>query len=123
MPVINHLIGIGTPTGMATAITGGPVAAGITAAGSTQGTATLISTGTVFVSIVSSSGKGVQLMACDPNSSVFVYNGGSNTCHVYGQTGEAIAGGAANALFAVGTKKGALFTKVSATQWGQVLSA
>ena len=121
MPILDHVISLGTPPQTATAICGGVTT--LTAAGSTQGTATLIGSGTASVTIVSSSGKGVQLPSCAPGSSVFVWNGGANTTHVYGQTGEAIGAGAANALFALATKKSAVFLKVSATQWAQNLTA
>lgn len=122
MPIVGHMVSLGTAPQLATTIAGG-VGSGIVAAGSTQGTATLIAGGGAYITIVSSSGKGVQLPACDPSSTVYVWNGGANTAHVYGQTGEAIGAGAANALFALATKKGAYFKKVSATQWGQILSA
>lgn len=121
MPIVNHLIGLGTPVNVANSICGGVTT--LTAAGSTQATATLLSSGAGYVSIVSSSGKGVQLPACDVPSTVYVYNGGANTCHVYGQTGEGIGAGAVNALFALGTKKGVMLTKVTTTLWGQNLSA
>ena len=125
MAIIDHLIGKGMPTGLAGSVCGGTgnSETTITAAGNSQGTATLIATGTCYISVVSSSGKGAQLPSCSPNSTVFVFNGGANTASIYGQTGEAIGAGSANAAFALGTKKGAFFTKVSATQWGQVLSA
>lgn len=123
MPIINHLIGKGVPTGVADVIVGGTGSAGLVAAGATQGAATLIGGGTGYISVCSSSGKGVQLPNCDPNSSVFVWNGGGATASVYGQTGEAIGAGSANAAFALATKKGCMFVKVSATQWGQNLSA
>src|ERR1700722_11331996 len=120
--IINHLIGTGVPTQQAAAITGGRGENTYTAAGTTQGTATLLGGGVGYVSIVSASGKGVQLPACDPNSSVFVYNGGANAMFVYGQTGEAIGAGSANAGFNIPTKKGCEFVKCTATVWGQNLS-
>lgn len=123
MAIINHLVGLGVPTMQAAVIVGGNGEKVYTAAGSTQATATLISGGTGYVSICSTSGKGVQLPQCDPNSEVFVWNGGAAVLGVYGQTGEAIGSGAANAVFYIGTKKGAHFRKVTATQWGQNLSA
>ena len=123
--IINHLIGRGVPTGVADVMVGGTGSSStvLTAAGTSQGTATLIAGGSVYVSIVSSSGKGVQLPSCDPNSSVDLYNGGASVLGVYGQTGEALAGGSANAVFYVGTKKSARFVKYSSTQWGVNLSA
>lgn len=123
MAILEHIIGLGIPTFTASAIVGGNGSVTYTAAGSTQGTATLISGGTGYVSICSTSGKGVQLPQCSPNSEVFIWNGGAAVLGVYGQTGEALGSGAANAVFYIGTKKGAHFRKLSATQWGQNLSA
>lgn len=121
--IINHLIALGMPTGLAAAVTGGRGETQYTAAGTNQGTATLLSGGVAYVSIVSSSGKGVQLPVCDPNSSVTIYNGGSNAMFVYGQTNEAIGAGAANAGFNIPTKKAATLFKMTATVWGPNLSA
>jgi len=117
----DHVVSLGTAPVLAQAICGGVTS--VVAAGSTQGTATLFGSGSAYITTVSSSGKGVQLPACSPNSEIYVWNGGANTAHLYGQTGEAIGAGAANALFALATKKGVILKKVSATQWGQVLSA
>ena len=123
MPIINHLVGRGVPTGVAGVVVGGVGDTVYTAAGASKGAATLLGSGTNYVSIVSSSGKGVQLPACDPCSSVFVWNGGANTLNLYGQTGESIGAGAANGSFALASKKGVLCTKLSGTVWGQILSA
>lgn len=121
MPILDHLVSLGTAPVLATSIVGGVTS--LVAAGSTQGTATLLGSGTGYITIVSSSGKGVQLPACTPGSSIYMWNGGANTAHVYGQTGDAIGAGATNAAFALATKKGAIFKRVSSTQWGQNLSA
>lgn len=121
--IINHLIGVGTPTQQASVMVGGNGGTFYTAAGNSQTTATPTNGGTVAVSICSTSGKGVQLPQCDPCSEIFVWNGGSNTLYVYGQSGENIGSGAANAFFAIPTKKSAILKKVSATQWAQNLSA
>lgn len=121
MPILDHVVSLGTPPQLAAVICGG--VSQIVAAGSTQGTATLIGSGSAYITIVSSSGKGVQLPPCTQGSSVFVWNGGANVAHVYGQTGEAIGAGSANALFALPVKKGVFMQKLSATQWGQNLSA
>jgi hypothetical protein len=121
MAIVDNLIGVGTAVAMANTICGQVTT--LTAAGSTQATATLLGSATGYISVVSSSGKGVQLPSCGISSTVYIFNGGANTAHIYGQTGEAIGAGSPNALFALATKKGATFTKVSSTQWGQNLSA
>lgn len=122
MGIINTVIAAGISPFAASAITGGFTNT-ITAAGTTQGTATLLSTGNNFISTVAASGAGVQLPACDPASSIFVWNGGANSAHVYGQTGEILGAGTANSPFVLATKKGVLLVKGTATQWGQALSA
>lgn len=121
--ILGHLVGKGMPTGLAAVVTGGLGDTAYTAAGTSRGNATLLGGGTSYVSICSSSGKGVALPACDPNSSCLVYNGTANTLYVYGQLGEAIQSGAANAKFVVNTQKSCMFTKMSSTLWSTNLSA
>lgn len=122
MPILDHIIGTGISPFTASAIAGGPTT--LTAAGTTLATATLIGSGKAFVSIVSASGKGVALPACAPGSSVFIYNGGSNTMNVYGNTSlEAINNGGAGVKFTLVANKGVYMAKLTATQWGANLSA
>lgn len=123
MAILDHLIAKGISTFAALTMVGGDGSTTYTAAGTNQATATLVNGGTVIVSIVSSSGKGIQLPQCSPCSEIFVWNGGASVLGVYGQTSEAIGSGAANAVFYIGTKKGCILKKVSATQWAQNLSA
>ncbi len=123
MAILDHLISAGVPTRTAAVHVGGTGDTTYVAAGNSQTTATLVNGGTVIVATVSTSGKGIQLPVCSPCSEVFVWNGGANVLGVYGQTGEAIGSGSANAVFYVGSKKAAAFCKVSATQWAQNLSA
>lgn len=122
MPILDHIIGLGTAPTTATSICGG--VSTLTAAGTTLATGTLIGSGKAYVSIVSASGKGVVLPGCTPGSSVFVYNGGSNTMNVYGNTAlEAINNGSVGAKFTLVANKGAMFNKLTATLWGANLSA
>lgn len=126
MPIINHLIGKGVATGQASAIVGGTGESGtiITAgSGTAQNTATLISSGSVYVSIASASGRAVQLPLCDPNSSIELFNGSGQAINLYGQTGEGIQGGGANAKFTVPNNKSCTFTKYTGTVWGANLSS
>lgn len=121
MAILDHIIGLGTPVGTATAIVGGVTS--IIAAGNSLATGTLISSGTTFVTLTSS-GKGVTLPACAPGSACYVYNGGANTLAVFPNVStEAISNGSAGAAFSVGTNKGSNFVKLTATQWGVNLSA
>jgi hypothetical protein len=123
MAILDHLISAGVPTRTAAVHVGGTGDTTYTAAGNSQTTATLVNGGTIIVSVCSSSGKGIQLPLVSPCSECFVWNGGGATLYVYGQTGEAIGSGSANAFFAIGTKKSAALRKVSSTQWAQNLSA
>lgn len=66
---------------------------------------------------------GVQLPVCNPGDEIWVYNAGAQTLSVYGQTGETIINGAANAAFSVATLKGAVFKKLTATAWMAILTA
>jgi len=122
MAILDHIIGTGISPFTAGAIAGGVTT--LTAAGTSLATGTLIGSGKAYVSIVSTSGKGVVLPACAPGSSVFVYNGGSNALNVYGNAStEAINNGSAGAKFTVTTNKGCEFMKLTATQWGANYSA
>lgn len=121
MAIVNHLVSLGTPPQVAVTICGGVTT--LTAAGTTNITATLIPGGTAYVSIVSASGKGVRLPVCDPSSEVTVFNGATNAMFVYGQSGEALGAGGADAGFNVTTKKTVIFKKLTATQWSANLTA
>lgn len=123
MPILDQVIGSGISPFAATAITGGVTTLALTSTNTSQATAQLLGSGTGYVSICSSSGRTVQLPACGPSSSVTIYNGGANAVNVYGQTGDAIQNGSANAAFAIASHKAATFTRVTATAWGANLSA
>lgn len=125
MAIINHLIGKGIAVGQASAIVGGSgeSATQITAGSSTaQNTATLISSGSVYISTASASGRAIQVPVCDPNSSIDIFNGGGNAVNLYGQTGEQIQGGGANAKFTIPNNKMCRITKFTSTVWGANLS-
>lgn len=122
--IINHLIGKGVPVGQAGVMVGGTGSEVYTAgSGTAQNTATLIAGGAAYISIASASGRAVQLPLCDPSSSVELFNGSTNAINVYGQTGEGIQGGSANAKFTVASNKSCTFKKFTSTVWGANLSA
>lgn len=102
----------------------GDVTTSIVAAGTTQGTATVLGSAINDVATCPSN-AGVQLPAnaTTPADFITVYNGGANTLKVYGLTGDAINNGSANGSFSVATTKSADFVRVSATAWRAVLSA
>jgi hypothetical protein len=93
---------------------GGQGATGLTAAGSTQGTALALVASNNVVATTGAS-TGVILPAVQGGEEVWVYNAGASTLTVYPPTGAAINSGAANAGFAVATTKSATFKFVSNT--------
>jgi len=122
MTTQQKLMGLGTAAALAAQIAG-DITAGITAAGSTQATATPIYSDVNVISTAAAS-TGVLL----PNNrsagdTVEVTNLGANALSVYPPTGGNIGTGAANAAFSVPVSKSAIFRQVSATQWTQTLSA
>lgn len=122
MPIVEHLIGLGTQPHLANSIAGGVTT--LTAAGTTLGAATLIPSGGAYVSIVSSSGFGVRLPNCSPNSEVTVFNGATNAMFVYPyEATTAIGAGSVGNGFNMTTKKTAIFKKLTSTLWSANLTA
>lgn len=121
MSIASRLLGSGVPPLTAINIVGDPSGA-LTATGSTQGTALLLSAANNYVG-TAGSGTGVQLPSVSPGDFIVVGNGGANTLSVYGQTGETIQGGSANAAFSVATNKAAIFYKMTSTAWVAIYSA
>ena len=98
-------------------------ATGISAAGTTQGTATALTSAVNFLSTVAS-GSGVVLSSSAAGGDCqFIFNGGANPVKVYPPTGAKINGLATNAPAVVGVNTGCEFWCGSTTQWGAVLSA
>lgn len=122
MPIKRHLNALGVAAQLASAIAGSATSTGLTATGSTQATAFVLGGSLGAFGTVSAS-TGTMLPQADPGDSVFIYNGGLQTLSVYGQLGESITTGAANAAFSVAANKGCFFIKVAPTQWGVNLSA
>ena len=97
-----------------------------TPAGTTQGTATVLSAYGTNVCTTTASGTGVSL----PTSSNFaigrtmlMHNWGANALKVYPESGSQISPLATNAALSIPTLKSALLRRYSATQWGYILSA
>lgn len=103
------------------AINGG-VAAGLSAAGTTQGTATALALGCNTVTTVASS-SGVILPAGNLGDEMWVFNNGANSLTVYPPTSAKINAGSTNAGVSIGTATVCVFKCVSATQWIANLSA
>lgn len=123
MAIKRHLTALGTPPQLASAIAGGAADGGLTATGSGQTDAFKIGGSFAGFTTVPAS-SGAQLPAADPGDEVVVCNlSASQALLVYGQTGESVQGGSANAGFSVAANKSAIFKKVTTTAWGANLSA
>lgn len=98
------------------------VSASITAAGTTQGTATLLINGINMIG-TAASGSGVVLFAYNPGASQIVYNGGANPVVVYPPLGVKINGLAANSGMTLAPNTTCEFWTCSTTQVIGILSA
>lgn len=123
MGIINHIIGSGISPFAAGAMVGQVTTLNSISTATSQGTAVLLGTGNGYIAICSSSGRAFQLPACDPGSSVTIYNAGATTASIYGQTGDNIGGAGANSASALANGKTARYTRMTATVWGKNLSA
>lgn len=95
------------------------VTAGLTAAGTTQGTATSIpSYVNEFTTVAAGTGG---ILTAGPQQSVF--NGGANPLKIYPPSGAKINNLAANAAMTLAVNTACIFFYVSATKWFGVLSA
>jgi hypothetical protein len=101
----------------------GSITTGISAAGSTQATATSIYDDVNIVSTVAASAGVILPSNRGAGDTVEVTNLGANALSVYPPSGSNIGTGAANAAFSVPVSKSAIFRQVSSTQWTQTLSA
>ncbi len=95
---------------------------GLSAAGSTQGTATAITKQTNEFTTVGS-GQGAVLPSPEQGEFIFVQNSGANALNVYPASGHSINALAANAAFSLAVGKNALFWAATATKWYANLSA
>lgn len=96
--------------------------AGLSAAGTTQGTATVITKQTNEFTTVSA-GQGAKLPSPEQGEFIFVANAGANALLVYPDTGHSINALAANAGFSLAAGKNALFWAATASKWYALLSA
>lgn len=97
--------------------------AAITAAGTTQATATELKSAVNFIA-TAASGTGVVLASlATPGDSQLVYNGGANAVKVYPPVGAKINGLATNAAASIATGTACEFHCGTPTQWAAVLSA
>src|SRR3990167_4869103 len=88
MALAKELMGLGFSAAQASGV-GGQYAA-LTAAGSSQATATLVSASMVVVGSADCT-KGLILPACEVGAEIWVFNNSASTCPVYPDSGAAIA--------------------------------
>jgi len=92
------------------------VALGLTATGTTQGTALQLEAEWNEVTTVAAN-TGVALFAFGTGFDSRVWNAGANSLKVYPPIGCSIDGGAANAPYALAAGKAQVFSQLSATEW------
>lgn len=119
------IVGAGVAPLAAGQIAGADVQAGVTAAGSTQATATSVYGDNVSVTTVAAS-TGVLAFAGPtpaPGDTQFITNQGANALSVYPPVGAQINALGTNAAFSVAAGKSVLLVCFSATQFYALLSA
>ena len=122
MALARNIMRGGWSAGNAKAVNGA-IATGLTAAGTTLGTALALTADTNVLGTVSS-GTGVSLASCEIGDSQEIYNGGANSVTVYPDTASVqINGLTAGAGFLLGTNTMAYARRVSSTRWIVNLSA
>ena len=94
----------------------------ITAAGTTQATATTVVNAIAYVETVAS-GTGVVLLAGNPGTSQTVYNAGANPLKVYPPSGVSINQLSANTAITLPANTGAIFKNVKSAKTIAILSA
>ncbi|MDX2073786.1 MAG: DUF2793 domain-containing protein [Alphaproteobacteria bacterium] len=97
-------------------------ATGLSAAGSTQGTATAITKQTNEFTTVGASQGGI-LPSPEQGEFIFVQNSGANALNVYPASGHSINALSANAAFSLAVGKNAMFWAATASKWYANLSA
>jgi hypothetical protein len=95
---------------------------GLSAAGTTQGTATVITKQTnQFTTVAASSGA--ILPSPEQGEFIFIANAGANALSVYPASGHSINALANNAAFSMAVGKNALFWAATSSKWYAILSA
>ena len=113
----------GTPASQAVAINGGnAINTAISAAGTTQATATTL-TGGVNMIGTAAAGSGVILPQGQPGDLITVYNGGANAVYVYPPTSAKFGALSANTPAVLPTGSCCDFRQISTTQFIANLTA
>lgn len=119
MALASELMGLGAAAPLASAI-GATQTLGVSAAGTTQATATAVAAGFVDVTTAASN-AGIVLPVAAGAPITTVRNGDSNTMKVYPAVGDYM-NGTQNAAFSITTAKVAIFYPAG-NRWHAVLSA
>jgi len=123
MSFAKNQLGLGISAGAAHADVIATIASGISAAGTTQGTATTISADCNLVSAAAAN-SGVILYNGDVSDTCFVFNDGTgNGFYVYPPVGSKINNLGTNSGMPLANNTGVMFLKVTATRWLAILSA
>ncbi len=121
MALAKDMMGGGLSAGQAHAIQGAANTA-VSAAGTTQATATEITSSLSDVTTVGAN-SGVRLFNASHRDSMFVYNSGANALAVYPPVGSRIYPAATNAAITLATNTGIMLWKLTSTKWVGILSA
>lgn len=123
MAFAKNVMGAGIPAAAAASDNIAAVALAMSGAGTTQGTATLITADANFFSTVGS-GSGGILYNGMIGDNCYVYNdAGANALTVYPPVGGKINGLATNSGFTLAANTAVFLAKVTATRWFALLSA
>ena len=95
----------------------GSVEAGVSAAGSAQGDATLLNGSDITEVSTTAASTGVRLPPVTVGDTMFVYNGGASTLTVYPATGEFIDAASVNVGLAAATDVGVTFYGATTSLW------
>ena len=122
MPLAKNLMSAGFSAGQANALGGTMFNLTITAAGSTQGTATALVADTNVITTATSL-QGVQIYNGQIADSQTIFNQTLVPIYVYPPSGDSINQLAVNTGFILSPQPGAVVEKVSNSQWIGILSA
>jgi len=122
MPLAKNVMGGGFSAGQARAANGNNINSAVTAAGTTQGAATLLQADLSMVT-TATSGQGVILFAGTPGDDQWVYNDTSVDIKVYPPSGASVNQLAANSGFTLAPSVGVHCKCVNSTQWVAIMSA
>ena len=116
------VFGAGVP-GLAVQAICQDAATGLTAAGTTQGTALQLVNAVNGVATVAANTGVVLFATATAGDTQAIFNGGANTLSVYPQSGAKINGLATNQKMFLPVNTGVILHCLSSTQWFAVLSA